>query len=388
MRHPPGPVLHRGFRPAVHRGFLLLVAVLGCLPAGTAAASAENAPTRGVLRILWDQVLPPYPSGPAMDIRWASNRTVYLAWVKEGVSEVALDGKFTVLRPLVADPDRRFRAFEMLAASPGHIVTSSHFKTMALRKQLGGEAKIARFPIGTVEAIDVSGTRLVLLGNPEWELSPQGIVAWIGPLTDQPEKDLKPLALHDAGGARSPSLVNCSELELGSVRFLPDGSFLVVPGFQPGAQLFSSGGRPLRAWDTQALQIDAVDCLKFSADELHQFATSAAARFGFINQHRVLDAILPLEEGPGLIIRWVAGGKVHWELKVLQSGARVLTYQIPFTGELPYDRLRGDVRDGRIVLLLGAHGFDPPTGTPFRSTHVFVAELPRGAQEGREGDQR
>src|SRR4029077_2324791 len=75
-----------------------------------------------------------------------------------------------------------------------------------------------------------------------------------------------------------------------------------------------------------------------------------------------------------LIVRWVAGGKVHWELKVLQSGARVLTYQIPFTGELPYARLRGDVANRRIVLLLREHGFDH-VGPPFRPAHVFVAEL-------------
>jgi hypothetical protein len=29
---------------------------------------------------------------------------------------------------------------------------------------------------------------------------------------------------------------------------------------------------------------------------------------------------------------------------VLQSGERVSTYRVPIAGELPYDRLRGDVR--------------------------------------------
>jgi hypothetical protein len=70
---------------------------------------------------------------------------------------------------------------------------------------------------------------------------------------------------------------------------------------------------------------------------------------------------------------------VHWELKILQSGDRVLTYQIPFTGELPYDRLRGDVRGHRIVLLRGPHGFEK--GKP-RSSKVFVAELPRAGEKG------
>jgi hypothetical protein len=350
-----------------------------------AAPSPDRAPTTGALRILWDQELPPYPSGPAMDVRWASNRTVYLAWALEGVTETSLDGKFSRVRTLIADPDRRFRSFDMLAASRSHLVTSSQFRTMAFRptaRQESGFVTITRLRIGIVEALDVSGTQLLVLGNPDWEgLSPQGVVARLGPLTEHPEKDLEPLSLRDIGGAGSPSLANCSRLPLGGARFLPDGSFMVVPGFQPGAHLFSSSGRPLRTWDTQALGIDAIDCLGISKDQAHLFANSEPARFSFLNQRRVLESILPLEEGPGLIVRWVAGGKVHWELKVLQSGARVLTYQIPFTGELPYARLRGDAANRRIVLLLREHGFDH-VGPPFRPTHLFVAELPRSSQEG------
>ncbi len=373
-----------GFRKI--RTHLVPLLTVGLLAVCTGASIAETAPvpTKGILRILWDQELPPYPSGPAMDVRWASDHTVYLAWAREGITETALDGKFTRVRTLIADPDRRFRSFDMLAASQSNLVTSSLFRSLAFRptaQQQSGIVTITRLRIGIVGALDLSGTRLLMLGNPEWELSPQGVIARLGPLTDHPERDLKPLPLHDIGGAESPGLANCSHFELGRARFLPDGSFLVVPGFQPGAHLFSSGGRPLRTWDTEALGLDAIDCLHVSVEQRHQFATSETARFDFLNRHRVLDAILPLEEGPGLLVRWVAGGKVHWELKVLQSGARVLTYQIPFTGELPFARLRGDAANHRIVLMLRQHGFDH-VGPPFRTTHLFVAELPQGAQEG------
>jgi hypothetical protein len=371
--------------PQLRRGLgLVLIGVLVALSQGS-AGGAERQPTHGTLRVVWDQELPPYPSGPAMDVRWASDRTVYLAWVNEGITETALDGKFSRLRTLVPNPEQRFRSFDMLAVSPSYLVTSSQFRSLAFRptaRQESGYATITRLRIGIVEALDLSGTRLLMLGNPEGDqLSAEGVIARVGPLTDHPEKDLLPLQLHDVGGAGSPSLANCASLPLGGARFLPDGSFLVVPGFQPGAHLFSSGGRPLRTWDTQALGIDAINCLGISADQRHQFANSEASRFSFLNQHRVLEAILPLEEGPGLIVRWVAGGKVHWELKVLQSGARVLTYEVPFTGELPYARLRGDVANHRIVLLLREHGFDH-VGPPFRPTHLFVAELPLGTQKG------
>lgn len=334
-------------------------------------------PTRGSLHVLWQQELPPYPSGPAMDIRWASDHTVYLAWIKEGITETALDGKFTRLRTLVADPVRWMRDFEFMGASPEFVVASARFRTMTLRPTAshpGGVVAITRVPISLVQDLDVSGTRLLMLGNPDWNESPAPSIAWLGPVSEHPRKDLEPLPLYDVAGPRSPSLINCEELLLGAARFLPDGSMLVVPGFQPGAHHFSSAGRLLRTWDTAALGLDAIDCAHMSADQSRLFGRSPQARFDVINQHRVLDDILPLAAGPGLLIRFVADGKVHWELKVLQSGARVLTYQIPLTGELPFDRLRGDVRGGRIVLLRAAHGF-AKWGPPFPSSLVTVAEL-------------
>ena len=371
----------------VHSRHLALAGLL--LALGPAmAGGGEPASTHGTLRIVWQQELPPYPSGPAMDIRWASDTSVYLAWIKEGVTETALDGKFTRLRTLIADPARWMRDFEMLAASRESVVAAARFRTMTFRpaaSQPGGVVAITKLPIGVVEDLDLAGNRLALLGTPEWSIAPPPSIAWVGPLTEHPAKDLKPLPLYDAGGPKLPGLVNCFELLLGAVRFLPDNSLLVVPGFQPGAHLYSSDGRLLRTWDTAALGLDALDCAHLSAEEDRRFGRSPQARFDFINQHRVLDDILPLEQGPGLLIRSVSGGKVHWELEVLQSGARVLTYQIPLTGELPFDRLRGDVRGHRIVLLRGAHGFEK-WGPPFRANLVAVAELPLAAE--REGGAR
>jgi len=370
---------------------------LGLVLAGTLVAAALAAarvaepgptpstePTHGTLRVLWEQDLPPYPSGPAMDVRWAGDQSVYLAWVKEGVTETALDGKFTRLRTLIADPMRFMRDFEILATSKELLVASARFRTFMFRpapNQDGDAVVITKIPIGIVQDLDLAGNRLLLLGNPEWSLDPAPSVAWIGPVSEHPAKDLKPLPLYDTAGAKSPGLVNCSELLLGAVRFLPDGSFLVVPGFQPGAHLFSSGGRLLRTWDTQELGLDPLDCAHLSAAEHLRFGRSPRARFDFLNQHRVLEEILPLEEGPGLLIRSVKGGKVAWELKVLQSGARVLTYEVPVSGELPYDRLRGDARGTRIVFLRAALDFDK-LAPPYRANRIIVAELPRDAGKG------
>jgi hypothetical protein len=369
-----------------HRRRRLGLALAGALVALSLAPAqgAEPQPTHGTLRVVWEQDLPPYPSGPAMDIRWASDQSVYLAWVKEGVTETALDGKFTRLRTLIADPMRRMRDFEILATSKDLVVASARFRTFIFRpapSQPGGAVTITKIPIGIVQDLDLAGNRLLLLGNPEWSEAPAPSVAWVGPVSEHPAQDLKGLPLYDAGGAKSPGLVNCSELLLGAARFLPDGSILVVPGFQPGAHLFSSGGRLLRSWDTAALGLDALDCAHLSSANHLLFGRSPRARFDFINQHRVLEEILPLEEGPGLLIRSVKDGKVGWELKVLQSGERVLSYEVPVAGELPYDRLRGDVRGNRIVLLRAAHEFDK-LAPPFRANRIIVTELPQDAGKG------
>jgi len=54
---------------------------------------------------------------------------------------------------------------------------------------------------------------------------------------------------------------------------------------------------------------------------------------------------------------------------------------VPIAGELPYDRLRGDVRGNRIVFLRAAHGFDK-LAPPYRQNRIVVAELPQGAGSG------
>ncbi|HVR07024.1 MAG TPA: hypothetical protein VMW75_03185 [Thermoanaerobaculia bacterium] len=116
---------------------------------------------------------------------------------------------------------------------------------------------------------------------------------------------------------------------------------------------------------------------------------SPPARSAFLNRHRVLDAILPLAQGPGLLIRSVSNGKVQWVLKVLRPEGGIASYEVPFTGALPYERLRGDARGNRIVLLAAPHDFEVKKAER-PSTHVYVAEIPApdAHQVPQEGGQR
>jgi len=394
------------------RGAILTLAATCSLLAGATAWSRGAGPleppgpsampldpptaTHPALRILWDQEMLSDPS-PAMDVRWASDRSVYVAWLRHGASELALDGKFTVVRNLFPDASSaRYQPFDFLAASSDYIVASSNALTLGFRPRPHGEPTgevsnvlITRASVGSVEAVDLSGNRLLLIGMPnEWATDTAGI-AWLGPLTRYPARDLKPVLSDVAGVARS-SLLNCRHLMLGAVRFLPDGTFLVVPGFQPGAHLFDAAGRLLRTWDTHVLGLDGdTGCPGITMDQRQEIAISGKARSLFLNRYRVLDGVLPLPQGPGLIIRSVAGGKVHWQLVVLQ-GAGAVVYDVPLTGTPPYDRLRGDVLGSRIVLLLGPHEFDKfEKGQPhvYKTTHLYVAELPRVLEPPVQADQ-
>jgi hypothetical protein len=377
------------------RGFPFVTASLCALLAGAAAWGWQSPPTADLhgamdpalsrtLHILWERVVPAEPS-TAMNVRWASDHSVYVARVMHGVSELALDPGLTKLREVVPEPGKmgqRFIDFERLATSPDYLAVSAigaDFAYRPLGQPSDGTFQITKLRLAWVHAFDLSGNRLLLLGDPVPLGSPRpahGEVGWIGPLSDNPMRDLKPF-LYDVAGSPAMSLINCWTLSLGAARFLADGSFMLVPGFQPGVHLYSAEGRLLRTWDNAAVGLDAPDCASMTRADNERFAGSYPARFEFLNQHRVLEDILPLPQGPGLLIRYVAEGRLHWELKILQSGDRVLTFQIPVAGRLPFDRLHGDVRGDRLVLLQTWHGFE--RGTPPREGRIFLAQLPAPA---------
>jgi hypothetical protein len=368
---------------------LAALAAFTCLAVCAAAWCVEGQPTMAALRIVADQEVPVEPS-QALNVRWASDQTVYLSRLFHGVTEVSLDGKLTPLRQPV--PDRAtlhvpMHGFERLAMSPQFFLVGSPLTDYGFRPRAADAAGTYKFTwltVSSIGGIDLFGNRLLFLGDPTprrlESLEPSGGIAWIGRLSSHPERDLKPF-LYDVAGAPPKSLFYCMSLGMGAVRFLVDGSYLVVPGFQDGVFLYSAGGALLHRWDNAAVGLDAPDCASMDLAQAQLFAGSYPARFEFLNRYRVLDEILPLAEGPGLLIRSVADGAVHWTLNVLH-GDQVTSYPVPITGSVPFDRLRGDVRGNRIVFLRTWHGFGAnPT---FRPGRLYVAEIPTPARAVKE----
>lgn len=208
---------------------------------------------------------------------------------------------------------------------------------------------------------------------------PKGEIAWLGRLSEDEElADMTPV-LHDLAGPGAPHMANCASYPMNGVRFLPDGSFVIAPGFQDGIHLFNPAGKQIRSWTHEEVGIDShVGCATMSEAEEEKFRGDDATIAKYVKSRRLLDDVLPLPEGPGLLVRtWGKDGKPHWTLKVLGAdGIRI--YTVPAVGHRVHDRLRGDVRNGRIVLLLSKSG-DLLTYSPADLPgEILLLKLPNG----------
>lgn len=325
-------------------------------------SAQDAAPEPRPLRVLETFQVPGQPS-PATDVRWASSNSVFLARFHHGVAEVELRAGLPQRKQWVPDRETfgRFLNFTRLAASNSHLAVASHANDFTWRS-LGppppdGMVPFERKKIDIIEDLDLNGDRLAVLGVPSTRegdhVSPQG-VAWIGTFSAR-LADLKPL-LRDVAGPAAPRLSSCALFGLGAVRFLPDGSIAVVPGFLPGAYLYSADGKLARTW-TSAQTGLSTDCSGMNQEESGRLHTRPEEQVAWLNRHRILDDVLALPGGPGLLVRsFGPGDKVRWHLRVLRPSG-VLVYEVPLAGDRPTDRLRGDVRNDRIVLLVSEHSF-------------------------------
>lgn len=379
-----GPACWRNLRVIAEklprgRHWLGVVLVMVGLPAAT---SASEHPALPALHVLATYGVAGDPSR-ATDVRWAGDRSVYLARLYDGVDEVSLEAGLPRIRQLVPNrmilDAKTYKSFSTLAASEGFLAFAglADFVTWrSLARRSDGTVRFDQKPMGIVEDLDVAGDRLLVLGAlPEHPFSPDGAVAFLGSAREDGQQAFRPV-LFDPAGKGAPHLGNCISAALGAVRFLPDGSFFIVPGFQPGAHLFNREGVEVRAWNTSLLGLDAdADCASMTWETRNQtLLHHPENRTRWLGRHRVVDEVLPLPAGPGLIIRSVAAGQVHWELDVLEAQG-IKSYEIPVARSTVYDRLRGDYRGGKIVFAVVDDSFRP--GSTKAASQLVIMELPR-----------
>jgi hypothetical protein len=326
--------------------------------AAPSTSAAKPAPQ--ALRILSDKVLGEASLKFAMDVRWASDHSVVLALNKNGVVEYDLTGK-SAPKEMIAGkgvPGGYWQS-QQVGLSPQYLVAGSWLFTMTWRTLASAVRQEEAFD--GIHDLDVHQNRVAVVGarrNAQGDYAPDGAIAWIGSL-DKNLSDLKPL-IFDARGVGAPNMGACASFFLGAVRFLTDGSLVVVPGVQPGIARFDPQGKLVKTLDTVALGIDT-DCSSIGKDMAAKMGHDVPRRLAWINQRRIVDDVLPLPAGPGLLIRSVQQGEVRWTLKVLHADNSVGVYDVPVHAENAFSHLKGDVRDGRLVLLLWGN---PPDRNP------------------------
>lgn len=368
--------LRRRRRGAWFPGFLLLVVLLSTL-----SATAQPRPRE--LRLL--QRIPlPEAGSVATDIRWAGDDSVFVSWSRDGVVEVGLDGKRR--RTLVPDTKTLGgpQNYTHLAVTPRLLAVASWNWAMTWRPRQAkqdGRVTFEQVDVASTNDFDVSGDRIVLLGRFKRlaEARDSSDVTWLGTLSSRLEDGRS--VLQDVGGPGAPRYFRCASHEVGAVRFLADGSFLIVPGFQEGVHLFTADGRRARTWTSEQAGINShAGCAEMTDEEEEQIRINPDAWKRWLNSRRIVDDVLPLPQGPGLLVRSAGrDGRVSWTLKVLRADG-IATYAVPVPNRRPFDRLHGDVRNGRIALLRS------PAGAWWRDAadlpaEIFLLELP-GAHKG------
>jgi len=284
------------------------------------------------------------------DVRWAEYDSVFLGSAKRGCILFGFDSKEG--EPQVIIPPGAGSSnwgYSLLGLSPDYFVAGASAYFIIWQDRHQGAIQSEYFEV--VGDLDVLGDRVGVVGarkDEKQRFSPDGAIAWIGSLRRKLD-DLKPVYFSRAGpGARSMDA--CGPFGLAKIRFLQNGSLLLLPGVEPGVFLYNAVGELEHTWRSNELGIDA-EC-ELSDEEMYHLSSNLEARAAWINSRRTVDEVLPLHGVPGLIIRRTSEMTTHWQLKMLGPDGDVAVHELPFVGPSPHWHLRADIQPERIVFLL------------------------------------
>lgn len=307
----------------------------------------------------------------AFDIRWASETAV---WIAAGKGVVEISTSEPGAPPLQFTPGRDepggFWLSSLLARSSTHLVVAapvfSYFWS--------GLPKLTQQKVAfdVIVDLDVNGDRLVILGALKGEkgrFSPDGAIGWLGPI-EAGREGLRPV-LYSTYGSGAEAMGECGNLGLGAARFLLDGSYVLIPGVEPGIFWYSKAGELQRTWESSVLGLED-DC-KSMLGRTDRLAINPDVQNRWLAQRRIVDEILPFPDGPGVILREVKDGKAHWRMALLKAGGNITWVDLPFKGSSTWSHLKGDVQGDRIAFLVVEHG--NTVEKPFAVPRIVIAEL-------------
>ena len=342
-----GLVTNRVTRNVVYRSLTRIAALLCWV---WAAPLVSQTPHIGLVA----DVDLPVEIHSAADVRWSSDTTVVVADRHKGAVELGIspehDG-MRVLLPASLGPDKPgVWLTSKLSISDQYLAVGSELYQVAWLDRKGtSEVQMRR-----IEApldLDILQDQVLIMGlqrDRSGGFAADGAVAWLGSITDD-LVHLKPVH-YAASGKDAVAFDHCFPLQVGSVRFHPDGSFLIIPGAEPGAFYYSAEGKLLQTWDTDSLRI-YTRC-DLTAEQVTRLSAELEARSTWLNLRTVVDDIVLVGDRFGLIVRQRIHGVTTWRLQILRPDGGTDTVPLPVTSPLPGARARGDSRSGKIVLLI------------------------------------
>lgn len=284
----------------------------------------------------------------ARDVRWVKPDSLVLSSFTDGVFLADLRPDLELGSPILRSGKRRGELFlpAYLGASEEYVAVAAPVFYVAWKRW--DQNRLNQRAFAAILDIDVQGDRLLILGAERdgEEFAPDGAIAWMGEMSDG-LASLRPILFSSTGpGARAVDA--CGLMEIGNVRWLDDGSALVVPGVEGGVYLYRRDGALARTWQSDSLGFDAGCGL--TDTEIYRYSADQPGRWKWVSQRRVVDDILPLPSGPGLLIRTVSDGVARWLLRIL-AGEQNRMCEIPIEGTSTSD-LHADVIGDRVIFLL------------------------------------
>jgi hypothetical protein len=324
--------------------FLGLLSFANFTAAATPRERVSNLDTLSVSKEL-SIPTPPVEATTARDVRWDSDGNVYLAYGSGGVISVALNDTDGKRKPLFQP--HAVRNLWNLAVSQRAIIGFSPTGDIGWRSRTAGsEVQIGRIP-GLLEAMDVQGDKVALLGHPgSSEFRESGwAFLWSSTLRDglTSWKPIGGLFLTSSADAR----VLFNRL-LGSLRFLPSGDLIVVPGAKPGVFLVSSAGKVKRHWSPPELEASLREALGESEEAPPQEqafdlqpAQSMEQVVSELDGRRFLvEDVVPIRKKPAIVVRYRSPDGVGFYLGVLSD--EISWHELPLDSHPGSARIRSD----------------------------------------------